>query len=400
MTKAHTLEVTKDVEWIGILDPDLDVFDIIMETKYGTTYNSFFINAEKKTIIETSKEGFQDEYLEKVKSVCNPAEIEYIILNHTEPDHSGNLKYLLEIAPNATVVASGNALKYLPDIVGKEFKSLRAKDGETLDLGNKTIHFIAAPNLHWPDTIYSYLVEDKLLFTCDSFGSHFCDARMFDDEVDNFDEAYKYYFDVILKPFSKFMLKAIDKIKDLDIKMICPGHGPILRSYWEKYVAIAAEYAQQEIENREREGFQVFIPYVSAYGYTKKIAEAIAEGVKEVANVSVELCDIQDKDFHFLDHKIAGSKALIIGSPTINQNILPQIYQLFASINPIRDRGKAYAAFGSFGWSGEGVGIIENALSTLKLVKLQEGMKVKFSPKIYNPELKEFGKRFGESLTQ
>ncbi|MBT7996017.1 MAG: FprA family A-type flavoprotein, partial [Bacteroidetes bacterium] len=105
MTKAHTLEVTKDVEWIGILDPDLDVFDIIMETKYGTTYNSFFINAEKKTIIETSKEGFQDEYLEKVKSVCNPAEIEYIILNHTEPDHSGNLKYLLEIAPNATVVA-------------------------------------------------------------------------------------------------------------------------------------------------------------------------------------------------------------------------------------------------------------------------------------------------------
>ncbi|MBT4969496.1 MAG: FprA family A-type flavoprotein, partial [Bacteroidetes bacterium] len=175
---------------------------------------------------------------------------------------------------------------------------------------------------------------------------------------------------------------------------------PILRSYWEKYVAIAAEYAQQEIENREREGFQVFIPYVSAYGYTKKIAEAIAEGVKEVANVSVELCDIQDKDFHFLDHKIAGSNALIIGSPTFNQNILPQIYQLFASINPIRDRGKAYAAFGSFGWSGEGVGIIENALSTLKLVKLQEGMKVKFSPKIYNPELKEFGKRFGESLTQ
>ncbi|MBT4727860.1 MAG: FprA family A-type flavoprotein, partial [Bacteroidetes bacterium] len=335
-----------------------------------------------------------------VKSVCNPAEIEYIILNHTEPDHSGNLKYLLEIAPNATVVASGNALKYLPDIVGKEFKSLRAKDGESLDLGNKTIHFIAAPNLHWPDTIYSYLVEDELLFTCDSFGSHFCDARMFDDEVDNFDEAYKYYFDVILKPFSKFMLKAIDKIKDLDIKMICPGHGPILRSYWEKYVAIAAEYAQQEIENREREGFQVFIPYVSAYGYTKKIAEAIAEGVKEVANVSVELCDIQDKDFHFLDHKIAGSNALIIGSPTFNQNILPQIYQLFASINPIRDRGKAYAAFGSFGWSGEGVGIIENALSTLKLVKLQEGMKVKFSPKIYNPELKEFGKRFGESLTQ
>lgn len=398
MTKGKILELTKDVHWIGTLDPDLKVFDIIMETKFGTTYNSYFINAEKKTIVETSKEGFQEEYLEKIKAVVNPEEIEFIILNHTEPDHSGCLKYLLDIAPNATVVASGNALKYLPDIVGRDFKFIRAKDGETLDLGNKSIQFVAAPNLHWPDSIYSYLVEDQLLFTCDSFGSHFCDERMFDDEVDNFDEAFKYYFDVILKPFSKFMLKAIDKIKDFEINMICPGHGPILRSNWKKYVAISADYAQQEVDNREAEGIRVFIPYVSAYGFTKQIAESIAVGIAEAGNIQTELCDIQDKDFHFLDHKIACSNGLVVGSPTINQNILPQIYQLFASINPIRDRGKAFAAFGSFGWSGEAVGIIENALTTLKLVKIQDGLKIKFSPNSSLIDLKEFGKRFGERL--
>jgi flavorubredoxin len=400
MATNKTLEVTKDVEWIGILDPDLAVFDIIMETKYGTTYNSYFINAEKKTIIETSKEVFKDEYLEKVKSVCNPEEIEYIVLNHTEPDHSGNLKHLLDIAPNATVVASGNALKYLPEITGKEFKSIRAKDGDILDLGNKSLKFISAPNLHWPDTMYTYLVEDQLLFTCDSFGAHFCDERMFDDEVNNFDEAFKYYFDVILKPFSKFMLKAIDRIQDIDIKMICPGHGPILRSHWKKYVDISAEYAKQEMENRESSGINVFIPFVSAYGYTKQIAEIIAKGIKQAGGIKVELCDIQDKDFHFLDHKIAGSNAVVVGSPTLNQNILPQIYHFFASINPIRDRGKYYAAFGSYGWSGEGVGIIENALNTLKLQKAQDGLRIKFTPNSCEDVLLDFGKKFGEKLLE
>lgn len=392
------LDVTKDVKWIGNLDPDIRVFDIMMDTKFGTTYNSYFINAEKKTIIDTSKEGFQAEYLEKIKRITDPAEIEYIILNHTEPDHSACLKYLLDFAPNATVVASGNGLKFLPDIIGREFKSIRAKDGGKLDLGNKTLHFIAAPNLHWPDSIFTYLAEDQLLFSCDSFGCHFCDERMFDDEADNFDEAFKYYFDMILKPFSKFMLKAIDKIQDYEIQMICPGHGPILRSNWKKYVHISAEYARQEIENRESNGIQVFIPYVSAYGFTRQMAESIAEGIAETGNIQTEICDIQDKDFHFLNHKIAGSNALVVGSPTFNQNILPQLYHLFASINPIRDRGKAFAAFGSFGWSGEGVGIIENALSTLRLSKILDGLKIKFSPDTSSDDLKEYGRKFGELL--
>lgn len=398
MGTKNTIEITKDVCWIGIQDPDLRVFDIIMETKFGTTYNSYFINAEKKTIIETAKEKFKDEYLAKVNSVVDPKEIAYIVLDHTEPDHSGSLKHLLKIAPQATVVGSGNAIRYLKDIVGFEFKSLIVRDGDTLDLGNKTLQFIGAPNLHWPDSIYTWLPEDQLLFTCDSFGAHYCDERMFDDQVANLDEAFKYYFDVILRPFSKFMLKAIDKIEGLDIKIICPGHGPILRSHWKKYIDLSKEYATQELEFRKPEGHHVFIPYVSAYGYTKVIAETIAEGISEIEDVHFELEDIENADFHELNDKLTRSTALIVGSPTINQNILPQIYHLFSAINPIRDKGKPFAAFGSYGWSGEAVSIIQTALSTLKLARLQEGLKIKFSPDTNLEELREYGRSFAKNL--
>ncbi len=153
MTDQKNIEISPDVHWIGILDRDIVTFDVVMETKHGTTYNSYFINAEKKTIVDTSKEKFWDTYLEKVKSVVDPAEIEYIIVNHTEPDHSGNLRNLLNLAPKATVVGSGNAIRYLKDLMGADFPYKIVKDGQTLDLGNKTLRFIAAPNLHWPDTI-------------------------------------------------------------------------------------------------------------------------------------------------------------------------------------------------------------------------------------------------------
>ena len=152
-----------------------------MHTEYGTTYNSYFINAEKKAIVEVAKEKFSETYIKKLRSVTDPAEIEYIILDHTEPDHSGSLQTLLDLAPSATVVGSGNAIRYLEDIVNKPFKSLVVKDGDTLDLGNKTLKFISAPNLHWPDSMFTYLVEDKVLFTCDVFGAHYCSPEMFSD---------------------------------------------------------------------------------------------------------------------------------------------------------------------------------------------------------------------------
>ncbi|MBZ0243931.1 MAG: MBL fold metallo-hydrolase, partial [Bacteroidales bacterium] len=240
--EARILDVNDDVKWIGAIDHDIVTFDVVMETKFGTTYNAYFIDAPKKTVVETVKEKFWPEYEAKLRSLTDPAEISYIIMNHTEPDHSGCVGKLLELAPDAVIVGTGNAIRYLKDLISVPFKSLQVKDGMELDLGGKTLRFISAPNLHWPDTMYSYLVEDQVLFTCDSFGAHYADERMFDDLVGNWDEAFSYYFDVILKPFSKFMLRAIEKIKPLDIKVICPGHGPILRSNWKRYVDLSEQY--------------------------------------------------------------------------------------------------------------------------------------------------------------
>lgn len=399
MTDNKVLKVTNDVKWIGVLDKDIVTFDVVMETKYGTTYNSYFINAEKKAIVETTKEKFWDTYLNKINQVCNPAEIEYIILNHTEPDHSGNVKNLLKIAPNATVVGSGNAIRYLKDILGEEFPHLIVKDGDVLGLGNKKIKFISAPHLHWPDTMYSYLIEDKVLFTCDSFGAHFCDERMYDTEVDNWDDAFKYYFDVIMKPYSRFMLKAIEKIRPLEINAICNGHGPILTQNWKRFVDITEEYAKLAIQLPE-DG-KVLITYVSAYQNTKKLAEKIAEGIVQGGNLNVEVCDIEKMSIGEIDEKIASSSAVIVGCPTINQNILLPVYSLFAVINPLRDKGKLAGAFGSYGWSGEGAKIIESNLNNLKLDFFGESLFIKFSPhEVQFEKCIEYGKAFAQKMIE
>ncbi|MCK9617116.1 MAG: FprA family A-type flavoprotein [Lentimicrobiaceae bacterium] len=397
MQNNKTLAVSNDVYWVGILDPDLRTFDIVMETRYGTTYNSYFINSDKKAVVETAKIKFWDSYLAKLSTLCNPSEIEYIIVNHTEPDHSGSIAKLLETAPDATVVGSGNAIRYLNDLLGFEFKNKVVKDGDILSLGNKTLRFIGAPNLHWPDTLYTYLEEDKILFPCDSFGAHYCHEAMFDDLVENWDDAFKYYFDVILKPYSKFMLKAIEKIRPLQINAICPGHGPVLRSQWKRYVDLSEKYAlaaeQLPVKNR------IFIPYVSAYGNTARLAEKIAEGIRAAGNFETDVCDIEAMPAGEIDQKIAMANAIIIGSPTINQNTLLQIYTLFALINPIRDKGKLAAAFGSYGWSGEGQKIIESNLANLKLTLMGENVFIKFTPH-HEAEIQciEFGKRFAEKM--
>lgn len=397
MKDNKILKITEDIKWIGVLDKDIVTFDVVMETKYGTTYNSYFINAEKKTIIETTKEKFWDVYLTKIQQVCDPSELEYIILNHTEPDHSGNLKNLLNIAPNATVVGSGNAIRYLTDILGEEFPHLIVKDGDILGLGNKKIKFISAPNLHWPDTMYSYLIEDKVLFTCDSFGAHFCDERMFDTEIDNWDDSFKYYFDVILKPYSRFMLKAIEKIKDLNIKHICTGHGPILMETWEKYVKLSEEYSKEALKLPENN--RILIAYVSAYQNTGKLAEKIAEGIKQSGDFIIDICNLENISFSEIDEKIARSNAIIVGCPTINQNILLPIYAMFAYLNPLRDKGKLAGAFGSYGWSGEGAKLIETNLINLKLDFFGESLFVKFSP--HDEQLDKclnYGKSFANKL--
>ena len=395
MSQTKVLPVNETVSWVGVLDEDIVTFDIVMETQYGTTYNAYFINAEKKVVIDTVKKTFQKDLIQKLGTLTDPAEIDYIVCNHTEPDHSGSLTYLLDMAPNATVIGSGQALNYLSEMIGRPFHSLKVKDGDTLDLGNKTLRFIGASNLHWPDTIYTYLEEDQILFTCDSFGSHFSDERMFDDLVGDFHDAFRYYFDVILKPFSKFMLKAIVKIDPLDISTICPGHGPILRSSWQEKVRLSAELASKFLESQNGNESRVLIAYVSAYGYTGEMAESIASGIRETGDIEVAVVDIENIPLGELEEMIVQSGGLLIGSPTINRNTLLPVYRMFSVINPIRDKGKLAASFGSYGWSGEAVPLIEEHLKNMKLEIVQDGLATKFFPsEEQNEALKDFGRTF------
>ena len=379
MKPNQSIKISEDVSWIGVLDRDLVNFDIVMETKFGTTYNSYLISAEKKAVIDTVKASFWPEYREKLLSLTDPSEIEYIICNHTEPDHSGSLKYLLEIAPNATVVGSGQALTYLGEMVGFPFKSQKVKDGDVIDLGSLKLRIIGAPNLHWPDTIYTYIEEEGSLFTCDSFGAHFADELMMDDLVSDYTEAFDYYFDVILKPYSKFMLKAIDKIKSLPIDVICPGHGPILRSTWKEKLERSRKKSELYLEKTSKDN-RILVAYISAYGYTREMANQVVKGLESTGKISVDLVDIETMLLGDLEEHVAMADMIIIGSPTINQNTLLPVYKLFSVINPIRDKGKLAASFGSYGWSGEAVKLINDHMSNLKLKVINDGITARFSP--------------------
>jgi flavorubredoxin len=390
------IDVTRDIKWIGVLDYDIRTFDIVMTTEFGTTYNSYFINAEKKALVEVAKEKFSDTYFSKLRQVTDPKDISYIILDHTEPDHTGSLGLLLKMAPDAVVVGGANAIRYITDIVNIPFKSLIVKEGDTLDLGNKTLKFFSVPNLHWPDSIYTYAVEDKVLFTCDSFGAHYCSEKMFSEFNTDLHSAFKYYFDVILKPFSRFMLKAIEKIKPLDIEFICPGHGPIHHENVKTAIDLSEKYSREYVEITGNAGScRILIAYVSAYGYTGKAAEIIASEISKHDGIEVELADIENMDPGELDSRITMSDALIIGSPTINQNTLLPIYRMFALINPLRDKGKLAGSFGSYGWSGEASKIILENLRMLKLSVFDENIAVKFSPEgSKSDQLKDYANRF------
>lgn len=396
------IAITADVKWVGVLDYDIKTFDIVMHTEYGTTYNSYFINAEKKTIIEVAKEKFFDIYLEKLRSVTNPEDIKYIILDHTEPDHSGSLKLLLSLAPSAIVVGSGNAIRYLEDIVNIPFKSLVVKDGDTLDLGNKTLKFISAPNLHWPDSIFTHLVEDKILFTCDSFGAHYCSPELYSDFSERYSESFRYYFDIIMKPFSRFMLKAIEKIRPLEVDFICPGHGPIHHKYLNRAIELSENWALDYMKlSTDREHMNILITYVSAYGYTKEAAGYIAGGIRENKDLTVEVIDIENIALEELEAKLVMADGILIGSPTINQNTLLPVYKLFALINPIRDKGKLGGAFGSYGWSGEAPKIILENLRALKLKVFEETATFKFYPGGCKEDLlKNFGRKFAKTFVE
>ena len=392
-------ELKKDFYWTGVLDKDLRVFDIIMHTEFGTTYNSYVLKTDDKVVLfETAKIKFFDSYLESLKEIVDINKIDYIIVNHTEPDHSGSIEKLIDINPNIKIVGSTVAINFLKNIINHDFNSMSVKDNDILKVGNKTLRYISVPHLHWPDTMYTYIEEDKTLITCDSFGSHYCcDDIVLSKVTDNegYMRATKYYFDNIIGPYKPHMLKALDKIKDLDIDMICTGHGPVLDCRLDEIKETYKTWSTVVNPNPRK---TVIIPYVSAYGYTKELALEIEKGIKDSGDIDVRAYDLVESDRQKVLEEIGFADGILFGTPTIVGEALKPIWDLTTSIFATTHGKKLASAFGSYGWSGEGVPHIIERLKQLKM-DVVDGFRVKFKPS--EKDLKdayEYGFNFGHLL--
>lgn len=392
----RSLELRKNFYWTGIVDDTLRVFDIIMYTEFGTSYNSYVLKAGDKTILfETAKAKFFDEYLEKLKEITEIDQIDYIVVNHTEPDHAGSVERLLEINPGLKIIGTGCAINFLKEIVNGEFTSIIVKDNQELKIGDKTLKFLCVPNLHWPDTMYTYIEEEQILITCDSFGSHYgfhdvLRSKVTDEE--GYMRATKYYFDCIIGPFKPFMLKALARVRELDVTMICTGHGPVLDSHIPELLDIYEEWCTVVNPNPKK---TVIIPYVSAYGYTKMLAEKIAEGIKASGEIDVRSYDMVEADQAKVLEELGFADGILFGTPTIVGEALKPIWDLTTSIFAGTHGGKLASAFGSYGWSGEGVPHIVERLKQLRM-NVTEGFRVKFKPGEENlMDAFDYGYNFG-----
>ena len=396
---GHKMRLRDDLYYVGILDKDLKVFDIIMETEFGTTYNSYILKGSEKTVLfETAKAKFFDEYLEKIQAVTSVSDIDYIVVEHTEPDHAGSIARLLEINPDIQIIGTTSAIKFLGNIVNREFKHITVKENDTISLGNKTLRFMIAPNLHWPDTMFTYIEEDHILVTCDSFGAHYCCDDILRSHVkdeEGYQRALKYYFDNILGPFKPFVIRALDKIKDMKIDMICTGHGPVLDTKIKEIQQTYREWATVVNPNEKK---TVIITYVSAYGYTKRMAETISEGIRESDEIDVKMFDLVEDSKEEAMEAIQFADGLLFGSPTILRDALKPIWDVLAMMLPPIHGGKQAAAFGSYGWTGEAVPNLTKRLEQLQM-KVHEGLAICFKPSEEElGQCKDFGRKFAETI--
>ena len=396
-----TLELRDGFYWAGIVDDQLRVFDIIMYTEFGTTYNSYVWKAGDKVVLfETAKEKFFDEYLDKLKELIDVTKIDYLIVDHTEPDHAGSIEKLLDYSPQMKIVATGCAIGFLKEIVNRDFCSIPVKDNQRMEIGGKTLRFLVVPNLHWPDTMYTYIEEEQLLVTCDSFGSHYGFHDVLVSKVtdqEGYMRAAKYYFDCIIGPFKPYMEKALQRVRELDVTMICPGHGPVLD---EKIDFMYNTYQQWCTVVNPNKRKTVIIPYVSAYGYTKQIAEEITRGITDSGDIDVRLYDMVEADQAKVLEELGYADGILFGTPTIVGEALKPIWDLTTSIFAGTHGGKLASAFGSYGWSGEGVPHILERLRQLKM-RVVDGLKIRFKPNEVNLiDAYEYGYNFGCMLLE
>jgi len=396
------VKIKEGLYWVGAQDHDLRVFDVIMQTEYGTSYNAYLLKTDEGDVLfETAKGKKFDVFISNLQEVCDLSQIKYIVIDHTEPDHSGSLEKLLQMTPNAIVLASAIALRFLEDICNCEIPGRAVTENDVISIGDYELKFLSVPFLHWPDSIYTYVPQVKTLFSCDSFGCHYADDKVCNDLIDgDFIDAYKYYFDAIMGPFKPYVQSALKKIAPLAIETICPGHGPVLREKLDFYINLYDEWSRQP-EKMSREKPKVSIAYVSAYGYTEELAKKIASGVSDNSNAEVKLFDMVTSNHEDVLAELTDSDGILLGSPTVNGDALPPVADLILQMNGVLHGGKVAGAFGSYGWSGEAADMLMARLNVLRMKTLEPPLKVIFKPS--DKELAaahDYGRRFAKKLNE
>ena len=384
-----------DVYCVGVKDPGLTIFDIVIPTEHGTTYNSYLVKGTEKTaLIDCVKRPFAAEFLRNIEEILPVSKLDYVIVNHSEPDHAGALVELLERNPAVTLLLSRSAKTFVDNLVNAGFPFRIVGDDDELPLGGKTLRFINAPFLHWPDTILTYLAEEKILFPCDFLGAHYSSPHTFNDELHEpakARKAFEFYYATIMRPYKEHILKACEKLKDVPFRMIAPSHGPVLRKDPREYLAYYEERASASRRVTEK---KVVIVYVSAYGNTAAMARKVADGVAAGGLTPVLMNGVEVPMERIID-ELDESVGFLIGTPTLNSNVPHPILNMIANLVTLNIRGKAASVFGSYGWSGEAIKTVQDILTSMRIKVSPEPMRVRMTPSAQELEAcADFGRKF------
>ncbi|MCX8149990.1 MAG: FprA family A-type flavoprotein [Candidatus Bathyarchaeota archaeon] len=364
------------VHWVGVVDWNIRDFHGYI-TKRGTTYNAYLIEDEKTVLVDTVKHTFCAEYLSNIAKLVDLEKIDYIIVNHVEMDHSGSLPFVAAKAKNATIISSERGKEAIIEHYGDNFKIQTVKTGDELKIGKRTLKFIEAPMLHWPDSMFTYIVEDQILMSNDAFGQHLASSKRFDDEVDEhvlMEEAATYYANILMA-LGPLIARKIQEVVQLGISptIIAPSHGVIWRSKPAKIINAYSEWSAGVCKPK------VVIIYDTMWGSTDKMARAIAEGVAS-QGVEVRVLKLRASDNTAALTEILDAKAVVVGSPTINNGIFPTVGSFLTYVTGLKPKDKLWYFFGSFGWGGGAVrGMIDTAKKANFAVH-EPALEVKYVP--------------------